>query len=115
MRHACAVLLALGAATTARAAGVVGNGTPTSCTEAAFSAALTGGGSVTFNCGGDPVVIPITSTKTLTTTTTIDGAGQNVTLDGLGATRLFRTTYQFASFTLTFSNLTMRNGRAPDF
>ncbi len=115
VRHACAVLLALGAATTARAAGVVGNGTPASCTEAAFSAALTNGGSVTFNCGGGPVVIPITSTKTLTTTTTIDGAGQNVTLDGLGATRMFRSTYQFASFTLTFRNLAMRNGRAPDF
>jgi hypothetical protein len=38
-----------------------------------------------------------------------------VTLDGLGATRLFRTTYQFASFTLTFRNLAMRNGRAPDY
>ncbi len=115
VRHACAVLLALGAAQTARAAGVVGNGTPASCTEAALNAALSGGGSVTFSCGGGPVVIPITSTKTLTTTTTIDGVGQNVTLDGLGATRLFRTTYQFASFTLTFRNLTMRNGRAPDF
>jgi predicted outer membrane repeat protein len=116
VRGAGVVLLALlGGAAEAQAAGVVGNGTPASCTEAAFSAALAGGGSVTFSCGGGPVVIPITSTKTLTTTTTIDGAGQNVTLDGLGATRLFRTTYQFASFTLTFRNLTMRNGRAPDF
>jgi hypothetical protein len=116
VRTACTLsLVLLGSSTAARAAGVVGNGTPASCTEAALGAALAGGGTVTFNCGGGPVAIPITSTKTLTTTTTIDGAGQNVTLDGLGATRLFNTTYQFASFTLTFRNLTLRNGRAPDF
>jgi predicted outer membrane repeat protein len=112
--RAGAIALALSGAV-AEAAGVVGNGTPASCTEAAFNTALTNGGAVTFNCGGGPVVIPITATKTLTNTTTIDGAGQNITLDGLGATRMFRTTYQFASFTLTFANLTMRNGRAPDF
>ena len=114
--RAGAVLLTLcGLAASGEAAGVVGNGTPASCTEAALNTALAGGGTVTFNCGGGPVVIPITTTKTLTSTTTIDGAGQSVTLDGLGTTQLFRTTYQFASFTLTFRNLTMRNGRSPDF
>jgi hypothetical protein len=35
-----------------QAAGVVGTGTPATCTESAFDTALTGGGSVTFNCGG---------------------------------------------------------------
>ena len=104
---------ALGAAR-AEAAGVVGTGTPASCTQAAFNAALAGGGTVTFNCGAG-AVIPITSTKTLTTTTTIDGTGQNITLDGGGTTRLFNTTYQFASFTLTFRGLTLSNGFAPDF
>jgi hypothetical protein len=53
----CALgLLLLGAelspAQPARAAGVVGNGTPASCSASAFSAALLGGGTVTFNCGG---------------------------------------------------------------
>jgi predicted outer membrane repeat protein len=110
------VTLGVGAvcALPAAAAGVVGNGTPASCTEAAFNAALTGGGTVTFNCGSG-AVIPITATKTLTTTTTIDGSGQSITLDGGGTTRMFGTTYQFASFTLTFRWLTLRNGRALDF
>jgi len=99
----------------AQAAGTVGSGTPGSCTEAALNTALAGGGSVVFNCGGGPVVIPITSTKVLTVTTSIDGAGQQITLDGGGATRLFATTYQFSPFTLSFRNLTLRNGRAADF
>jgi hypothetical protein len=110
---ALALCLALPAAR-AQAAGVVGTGTPASCTQAAFNAALAGGGTVTFNCGAG-AVIPITSTKTLTTTTTIDGTGQSITLDGGGTTRLFNTTYQFASFTLTFRSLTLRNGFAADF
>jgi hypothetical protein len=92
----------------------VGNGTPASCTEAALDVALAGGGTVTFHCGG-PVVIPITAAKTLTATTTVDGTGQQVTLDGGGASRIFQTTYQFASFTITLRNLTLRNGRAADF
>jgi hypothetical protein len=98
----------------ADAAGVVGTGAPASCTQAALDTALAGGGTVTFNCGAG-AVIPITATKTLTTTTTIDGTGQNITLDGGGTTRLFNTTYQFASFTLTFRSLTLRNGFASDF
>jgi hypothetical protein len=44
------------------AAGVVGNGTPASCTDAALNTALTGGGLVTFNCGASPVTITATST-----------------------------------------------------
>ena len=35
----------------ARAGGVVGTGTPASCTEAALDAALAAGGLVSFNCG----------------------------------------------------------------
>jgi hypothetical protein len=31
---------------------VVGTGTASSCTEAALDVALAGGGTVTFNCGG---------------------------------------------------------------
>ena len=109
-------LLLLGTLAAARgeAAGVVGTGSPASCTQAAFNAALAGGGTVTFNCGAG-AVIPITSTRTLTSTTTIDGTGQSITLDGGGTTRLFNTTYQFASFTLTFRGLTLRNGFAADF
>ena len=107
---AVAALAALAAP--AESGGVVGDGSPASCTEAALDTALAGGGTVTFHCGG-PVVIPVTAVKTLTTTTTVDGTGQQVTLDGGGTTRLFETTYQFASFTITLRNLTLRNAARP--
>src|SRR5512132_4012636 len=92
-RNPLFVVLALAAcAPSARAAGVVGSGTAASCTEASLDAALAGGGTVTFNCGGGAAVIPITATKLLSKSTTIDGTGQQVTLDGGGSTRLFQTT-----------------------
>jgi uncharacterized repeat protein (TIGR01451 family) len=116
MRHLLVVLaLTAWAAPLARAAGVVGSGTPGSCTEAALNAALAGGGTVTFNCGGSPVVIPITSTKVLSKSTTIDGTGQQVTLDGGGTTKMFITTYQLSTgLNLVFRKLTLRNGWASD-
>jgi uncharacterized repeat protein (TIGR01451 family) len=99
----------------ARAGGVVGSGSAASCTEAALDSALAGGGTVTFNCGGGAVVIPITSTKLLSTSTTIDGTGQQITLDGGGSTRLFQTTPQPSTgLNLVFRKLTLRNGWAAD-
>jgi predicted outer membrane repeat protein len=114
MRHLPVVLaLAAWAVPPAHAAGVVGSGTPASCTEAALTTALAGGGTVTFNCGGGPVVIPITSTKELAHSTTIDGTGQQITLDGGGTTKMFITKYQLATgLNLVFRQLTLRNGRA---
>jgi hypothetical protein len=61
------------ASSVALAAGVVGTGTPASCTEAALNAALAGGGLVTFNCGG-PATIDI-SGNTIAADTTVDGGG----------------------------------------
>lgn len=61
------------------AGGVVGTGTPESCTEAAFDAAITGGGTVTFNCGIDDATITITTVKLVESDLTIDGDG-NITL-----------------------------------
>jgi hypothetical protein len=113
-RLAVALAVLLLTALRLEAGGVVGDGTPQSCTEPAFVARLAGGGVVTFNCGG-PAVIPITSAKTLTATTTIDGTGQSIVFDGGGATRLFQTTFGFNPITLTFRNVGLRNGRAPDF
>lgn len=110
----CLSVLVLAAAPL-EAGGVVGTGTPQSCTEAALNARLVGGGTVTFNCGAAGAVIPITTTKTITTSTTIDGAGASIILDGGGTTRLFQTTYQFAPFTFSLRTLVLRNGRAPDF
>jgi uncharacterized repeat protein (TIGR01451 family) len=107
--------LAAAGASPAGAAGVVGSGTPASCTEAAFAAALAGGGTVTFNCGGGAVVIPVTSTKLLSKSTTIDGTGQQIVLDGGGRTKLFQTTGQPSSgISLVFRKLTLRNGWTSD-
>ena len=93
----------------------MGNGTPGSCTEGALNAALAGGGSVTFNCGGSPVVIPITSQKVVSVATTVDGGNADlVILDAGGATRHFTTTQTISTVvSLTIRNLTLRNGRCP--
>lgn len=64
------------------AAGVV-----TNCSDdSAFSSALIGGGLVTFNCG--VMTITLSSIKTISANTTIDGGGK-ITLSGGGARRLF--------------------------
>jgi hypothetical protein len=62
---------------------VVGSGTAASCTFSQLNAAVTAGGVITFDCGGDAVTIPITATMNLPTNknTVIDG-GNKVTLDG---------------------------------
>ncbi len=85
-----ATLLAatLATPTPAQAAGVVGTGTPASCTEAALNAALTNGGTVTFNCGG-PTTIVLTGPKTIATNTDIDGGGVITLTTGLGSRVFF--------------------------
>ncbi len=74
------LLVLFGTALPARAGGVV-----TVCDEAHLRAALAGGGVVTFACSG---VIPVSATLFITANTTIDGAGQAVTLDGHQAVRI---------------------------
>ena len=69
------------------------------CDEAALRAALSGGGSVTFNCGG-PTFISLSSPLTITQATIVDGGGQ-ITLHGGNSTRLF--------FVTAFVPLTLRN------
>ncbi len=81
------LFLSLAALKPAQAAGVVGNGTPASCTEAAFRNAVEGGGSVTFNCGTNPHTITV-STSVVTTTTTVDGGGL-ITLHGENLRQIF--------------------------
>ena len=62
----CATVAVVGGqAAPAHAAGVVGTGTPASCTDAALSAALVGGGAVTFNCGPNPHTITLNAQKTI--------------------------------------------------
>ena len=94
---------------------MVGNGTPGSCTEAALNMALVGGGTVTFNCGAAPVVIPITAQKVIVVSTTVDGGSADlITLDAGGGRRHFATRQSIGTpIALTVRNLTLRNGRCP--
>jgi hypothetical protein len=70
---------------------VVGNGTPESCTSAAFVAAVAAGGVINFDCGPDPATITLTETAKVYNNTgpeiVIDGGGL-VTLNGNGQRRI---------------------------
>lgn len=95
------------------AAGVVGNGTPGSCTESALDNALFGGGIVTFNCGANPVTISVTSQKTINDDLTVDGGGL-VTLSGGNSTRIFniQNNNNTNGVDVVLRNLTVANGRS---
>lgn len=86
------------------AGGQVGDGTPSSCTEAALDSALSGGGTVTFNCGG-PQTIALTTPKTIVQATTIDGGGL-VVLRGTQNNRAFVVN---SSAALTLENIILSN------
>src|SRR5437773_9863519 len=89
---------------------VVGTGTSASCTEAALNACLPGGGSfdgtVTFACGG-AATITVTTTKTISANTTIDG-GSLITISGGGTVGVFSVN---SGVTFTVQNLTIADGR----
>jgi hypothetical protein len=88
------------------AGGVVGDGTPQSCTEAALDAALAGGGLVTFNCGANPYTLTVTAQKVIAANTTMDGGGL-IVLSGGGTTRVFSVSVGIG---LTLTNLFVSNG-----
>ena len=72
--------------TSAAAPIIVGNGTAASCTEPTLESALdvaraSGGGTIRFRCGQNPVIIPLTATLSVPNNTAIDGGGM-ITLDG---------------------------------
>ncbi|MBW2732337.1 MAG: hypothetical protein JRH20_08065 [Deltaproteobacteria bacterium] len=70
---------------------VVGDGSPASCTSAAFVSAVAKGGIVTFNCGPTPITITLSQTAKIVNDTgpkiVIDGGGK-VTLSGAGKLRI---------------------------
>jgi hypothetical protein len=106
----------ISAVTTADNTNVVGDGTPASCTESAFEAAIAAGGAVTFDCGASPYKLVLSSTKSITQDTVIDG-GNLVTLDGGGKVRqLLMNTNNFDATTptLTLQNITLANGHGTD-
>ena len=74
------------------------------CDEAHLLAALTGGGTVTFTCSG---TIALTATVTIPANTTIDGSGQDVTISGNNAVRVFTV---YSGKRLNLDRLTIANG-----
>jgi predicted outer membrane repeat protein len=86
---------------TARAAG----GVVTNCSnDAQFSSLLPNGGTITFNCGS--ALIQLSSTKTISDDTMIDG-GDQITLSGDNARQLFVVSGGAA---LTLRNIVLTNG-----
>jgi len=89
-------------------AGIVGNGTPGSCTETALDTALLGGGLITFNCGTTRHTITLSSTKIIANSVAVDGNGL-ITLSGALAVTIFRVQ---PGATLEVVNLTITEGQA---
>jgi hypothetical protein len=100
---------------TSKPTAVVGSGTAASCTEAALTTALAGGGIVTFNCGTAAHTITVTAEKVITKDTVIDGKNM-ITLGGGGASRILnlKSVFNVMTPTLTVQNLTFSNGRTTD-
>lgn len=94
----------------------VGTGTPGSCAEGNFDTALTnaknsGGGTITFNCGG-AVSIVFTAGKVITNAEVTINGGGNITLSGGNTIRPF---YVDSNATLTLQNITISNGLNTDY
>ncbi|HEX7506470.1 MAG TPA: choice-of-anchor Q domain-containing protein [Polyangia bacterium] len=99
-------------ADTSRPSALVGDGTPGSCTEDAFNAALEVGGIIRFRCGAYPFTLTISAEKVISRDTVIDG-GNTVTLDGAGKSRLFVLGAPGgAPISLTLQYLTLMRGYA---
>jgi len=93
----------------------VGTGTAASCTAAALTTAVAGGGIITFACGPDPVTITVSSTLNLPIDkdTVLDGGGL-VTLDGGGTVQILRfdsPNFQATEHRLTLQRLTLAHGK----
>jgi hypothetical protein len=91
---------------------VVGTGTGASCTESTLNACLPGGagftGTVSFNTGS-ACSITVTTTKTISASTTIDGTngGHGVTISGGNSVGVFSVN---TGVNFTVQNLTIANG-----
>lgn len=108
-------LLALfwGTRQTRAADAVVGDGSPTSCTEAAFDSALatavSGGGTITFNCGAAETTIPFSLSKIVNLgNVTINGADRII----LNANNNDRHFFVGSGVTFRLQNITLRDGNS---
>lgn len=93
---------------------VVGDGTRESCTAAALQAAANGGGTITFHCGAEPVVITVSSPIVFKKETVLDGGGK-VTLSGGKTSRilLLDSGYDQKTPRLVVQRLAFRDGNSP--
>jgi predicted outer membrane repeat protein len=114
MARLAAIIISAALVCATALAGVVGSGTPGSCTEAALSAQIGAGGTVTFNCGAGPQTIPLMFTLVVgadNPTVVIDG-NDAITLDGAG----FNNEMVFVAGSakslpnVTFRHITFANG-----
>ena len=92
--------------------------TITNCTQAGVQAALDAGGHINFDCGPNPVTIPLTSQLNLSvsTDTVLDGGGL-ITLDGQNSTRILHKDWHnpnnVSTINITIQNMRLINGQAP--
>ena len=81
------------------------------CTDAGLAAAITAGGSITFNCPS-PYTINLSSQKSINATVSIDGSngGHQMIIDGGNAYRVFYV--NGAAGNLTLNNIKIAHGHA---
>jgi hypothetical protein len=95
--------------------GIIGDGTPESCTEVALKTQIAQGGIITFACGNQPHTITLTDVVHIVSDTVLDGGGSRqgglITLSGNQQTRVLSTEDR-VSFTL--QNLTVIQGKELD-
>lgn len=91
--------------------------TITSCTQEGIQTALDLGGQIQFDCGPEPITIPIDDTLELSTLydTVLDG-GDLVTLNGQGITRIMHKGWHnpdtVGTINVTLQNISFINGKA---
>ncbi len=92
-------------------AGVVGTGTPASCTQSALATQIAAGGTVTFNCGGVATIFTNLSIASSNPATVVDGGGL-ITLDGshVNAPIMWINGSAAVLPDITFKNITFANG-----
>ncbi|NND35098.1 MAG: hypothetical protein HKN76_21105 [Saprospiraceae bacterium] len=88
---------------------IVGNGTPSSCTQLALQSALNSGGEIICNCGTNPVTIEISTPLYVSQNTVFDG-GNLVTLNGNNQSRIID---KSQNIDFTIQQTTLINGLAP--
>jgi hypothetical protein len=96
--------------TPTKAAGIVGTGTPESCTEDALKGALASGGDINFFCGQSVTTIVLSDVLRIGQNTTLNGGGL-VTISGRNVTRVFQVA---KDVTLNLTQIVVAYGAAND-